>query len=46
MRCRQGEVFDQNQRKRFGMAELASAEEGVVMEAAAVTHGILKWKSF
>lgn len=41
--CRyQSVVFGQNQWKRFGMAEIASAAEGVVMETAAVTHGILK----
>lgn len=32
-----------DQWKRFGMAEIAPAEEGVVMEAAAMSHGASKW---
>lgn len=31
-----------DQWKRFGMAEIAPAEEGVVMEAAAMSHGASK----
>lgn len=35
-------VFGKNQGKRFGEAEISPAEEGVVMEAAAMTHRVLK----
>lgn len=44
MQCCWSVAFSQNQWKRFRMAGIASAEEGVVMEAAAVTHDFLKWK--